>query len=1134
MIPRNPFTSKIRFPVIRAKYKKTISKNQSSQFFHELQILLDTLAKEEFAERPSRISLLAEFESSLMPNWLVRLPELLGPFFSLNIWLQLFSNVAFPEGEKLPEKFSKNFFEKFFAAIIITDIIDRFLILDFFLKGFSYLLIIFFLFDRFCKLIIFGIFFYPLWLAKVIYLIIDSILVLLRQFIRISISFFTNPLRKFSIIKVKIFLFKCFLSILNYIRILQDRPCYGPFVRIISPIYYLGVEICSRIYRILILKPLLHEIPFPIWRKTNLLEQRILPKQTGCLQIKDLDFRTRLIDNIDFSEHTVGYLLDRIRTKCDYPKDLDLNLNFGSKLKLDLNIPLSALELSNNSTLFLSIPVIGGMPNEKLKGPKKNLKSKKNTGDSGLKSKHKSKVDNFEESDYIECNEDEEPPQLVHRYMVNSPTKLSSIKSSKNNNDNNNNSPVGGKKGLADSPSKIPETNHPESSQANNRIENEPDADFDNEYYSDQEKFEQENQREDKNNEEEKTLEKGAQHSTSKDASEIPKSNQTPIFDLNSLNQSKMSDSEKLNVLFIGMQLLMTDLQNRHAEALKSQQQPSKPLETKPVNPKSALTKSDQETIAGLTAFSPYKTINKNGHTTSSKSPSKSKAKEEPSDDDSSSSSSSFDSFSSDEDSSYNSNDESSDNSSDDNSDDDSTDDSSGDKKHKKKGSRKKHNKKSSSKDIKRRSKNSSLIKDLPKKSIYTRFNIEKECSYLYGDETDQLRFKKAIPKTNYQLSSDVPIYKKNDIFEEWWIKFKAAILDSGLCGFIDQIIMCFKNRMDKPIREFLTDLNLKGRPDLETLVHVVICNYNRKLITKYHYQKKLEIIQKSLDETVSSYVMRFTYLLKKAKVQDKEWLRDTFKKGLQPFSFFEKVNSKCNASTTLKRVIQLAYKYEEKFKESQDYLEHQSNIRLQMNVNKPDEKKKIQNYDKQQPKGQHDNKGNKLIHAKNQQNNDSSKKFTKPCGFCGKMHNFHECQDKYPFYLPSEVKLLLSLNRTPKKRPQEPQERLTKDTPWIADLLAKQNNQPSGNSHNQKNNNRNNNNSNYNNNNNNTDRKANVAALNGQELTTPIATQNPTNTQSNNQQNLKNNNNNNSNNNETGGKAQTTFSVVPTNPKKY
>ena len=56
------------------------------------------------------------------------------------------------------------------------------------------------------------------------------------------------------------------------------------------------------------------------------------------------------------------------------------------------------------------------------------------------------------------------------------------------------------------------------------------------------------------------------------------------------------------------------------------------------------------------------------------------------------------------------------------------------------------------------------------------------------------------------------------------------------------------------------------------------------------------------------------------------------------------------------------------------------------------------------------------------------------------KEHDFKECQNKNPFYLPSEIKILESVNRppTPRKNWPEDGKYITKETEWIKRLMEK------------------------------------------------------------------------------------------------
>ncbi len=77
-----------------------------------------------------------------------------------------------------------------------------------------------------------------------------------------------------------------------------------------------------------------------------------------------------------------------------------------------------------------------------------------------------------------------------------------------------------------------------------------------------------------------------------------------------------------------------------------------------------------------------------------------------------------------------------------------------------------------------------------------------------------------------------------------------------------------------------------------------------------------------------------------------------------------------------------------------------------------------------------------------NRSQNSANTRKSSSCGFCGKEHNYKECEAKYPFYKASVVKLLLSIDRTPTARKDWPKDGhfLTRDTNWIKDLIEKKN----------------------------------------------------------------------------------------------
>jgi hypothetical protein len=313
------------------------------------------------------------------------------------------------------------------------------------------------------------------------------------------------------------------------------------------------------------------------------------------------------------------------------------------------------------------------------------------------------------------------------------------------------------------------------------------------------------------------------------------------------------------------------------------------------------------------------------------------------------------------------------------------------------------------------------------------------------GTPEQQKKFRRKIPDAKCKLI-DVEIYTPEKNFFEWWRSFKDAIQSSGLVGFTEQIELCFRLYMDPQIRKFFKDINLKNKFTLEQMVRIVLCNYSKKLITKWHYQDQLNVIQKESDETVGSYYLRFCNLAKLAKNKDDEHLRELFMKGLQPLSLFKEVNGKLNEDSTFSDAHKWAVHFEKKYFEVLEHQDHVSQIRSPKTKQTDSANRQKAPQGKNVPKN---NTNSNTIHKsrnhdKNTSINRSSqgpKQFSK-CGFCGNQHDFKECQSKHPFYRPSEIKILKLLDRKPIARTNWPKDDqfITRETDWVKKLLEKKN----------------------------------------------------------------------------------------------
>jgi hypothetical protein len=207
--------------------------------------------------------------------------------------------------------------------------------------------------------------------------------------------------------------------------------------------------------------------------------------------------------------------------------------------------------------------------------------------------------------------------------------------------------------------------------------------------------------------------------------------------------------------------------------------------------------------------------------------------------------------------------------------------------------------------------------------------------------------------------------------------------------------------------------------------------------------------------ETVGNYYLRLQNLAKLARCTDNEELSEIYLVGLKPESLMKKVNDKRRKSDTLEKIHARAVRYETKYNE---FVELQKQANSKRKENEKEKSPKPPKDGKNTPSNPKPNptKPNNTTNSPkgNPQKNPSQKDSTqkpKPtnsvCGYCGKEHDFRECKEKYPFFHPSEIKLLLSLDRTIKPRSNWPAQDkiLTKETPWIKALLEKKENTSKG-----------------------------------------------------------------------------------------
>ncbi len=315
-------------------------------------------------------------------------------------------------------------------------------------------------------------------------------------------------------------------------------------------------------------------------------------------------------------------------------------------------------------------------------------------------------------------------------------------------------------------------------------------------------------------------------------------------------------------------------------------------------------------------------------------------------------------------------------------------------------------------------------------------FNIEKEVKSLFGDVVIDKAVKDLIFK-------DLEVYNLNRPFDEWWKDFKFAIRSAGLKSRRSQICYSFIQYMDPTIKKYFKDLTVDDDLTLEGMITIVLSLYDKGSKTTLEYEKELLSIIKASKETTAAYYLRLLSVASKAQVTDKEKIKHVYVQGLTPQAFYRSVINEIENDTSLEVTHQIALKLEEKFIQA---LKHENLLRATNNFS--ENPKEINNQNIQKNKNFNNQKQQVVKNASNEkkiENNSKDspsigKKVDPICRICKKEHDFRECVKKYQYYSFAEARLLKKIGREPTKREShpKPEDRLTENTPWIKNALAK------------------------------------------------------------------------------------------------
>jgi hypothetical protein len=338
-------------------------------------------------------------------------------------------------------------------------------------------------------------------------------------------------------------------------------------------------------------------------------------------------------------------------------------------------------------------------------------------------------------------------------------------------------------------------------------------------------------------------------------------------------------------------------------------------------------------------------------------------------------------------------------------------------------------------------------------------FDVKKEVGILMGTEEQRAKYKRKTADVKFSFPKTLEIYQDSMDFNEWWKSFKNQVQACRIVGFMDQIELSFRMLMNSGIQDFFDELQVEKTLTLEDMIVIVLSNHTKVQKSHRDYRAKLREIRKKSNETVNGYYLRFDNLAKLGKMDGEEYeeeLQELFLVGLTPQPLMKKVSEKRRKKHTLEDLYQIAVAAEQK------HFEYAQLKKLQEKQKgdkpsppNPNKTKQPSSEDKKPNPTNQNGKNNNNKPQGNQQNRGNNNKTPNPqkdktssdghCRFCGKTHNYKECQEKYPFYYAKEIQLLNSINRTPSKRTSYPEKDkvLTKDTEWIKKLLEQKQNTP-------------------------------------------------------------------------------------------
>ncbi|HRO64989.1 MAG TPA: hypothetical protein PKU78_02100, partial [Candidatus Dojkabacteria bacterium] len=283
-------------------------------------------------------------------------------------------------------------------------------------------------------------------------------------------------------------------------------------------------------------------------------------------------------------------------------------------------------------------------------------------------------------------------------------------------------------------------------------------------------------------------------------------------------------------------------------------------------------------------------------------------------------------------------------------------------------------------------------------------FDLRAEMNIVLPGRNPQYKIK----PTKSNSIMELPVYKRGNSFQDWWNSFKFA---AGMSGYFDnenELLACLVLKMDKEIAEFLKNVASTKMLTLAEAISIIIRTFDYQPRSNIDLMRELVELKQKPDELVSGFMIRITALAAKVNHLTEGQIVEIFLQGLGKHIFAD-VHKAVDSTMNREQVQAIAIKIEDVYLREKSKFTH---------VTKP--------HYTESPKFTKKIKTTQSIQTRN----------WNPCHICGQRHNSRECEQKFAFYSPEEIKLFLEANIYPRKRVSPPRNRVTRETKFMKQAL--------------------------------------------------------------------------------------------------